>query len=83
MNGPERKEDEVRRMMDTAHPVVPPGLGPRAAEQGARRLRRHRAARRAWILLLVAAVIACVVWATVTQPWVVPPSETTPPLEGW
>jgi hypothetical protein len=83
MNGPERKEDEVRRMMDVPHPVVPAGLGPRAAEQGARLLRRHRAVRRAWIGLLVVLVIACVVWATVTEPWTVPPSVTTPPLEGW
>lgn len=83
MNGPERKEDEVRLMMDTAHPVVPADLGPRAAAQGARLLRRHRILRRTWLLLLVAAVIACVVWAAVTEPWTLPPSETTPPLEGW
>ncbi|GGW70400.1 hypothetical protein [Streptomyces xantholiticus] len=83
MNGPERKEDEVRRLMDGPHPVVPADLGPRAAAIGARLLRRHRIARRAWLLLLVAAVIACTVWATVTEPWAVPPSNTTPPLEGW
>ncbi|MGW7287100.1 hypothetical protein ACWGH4_16585 [Streptomyces sp. NPDC054847] len=83
MNGPERKEDEVRRMMDAPHPVVPAGLGTRAAEQGSRLLRRHRAVRRVWIGLLIVLVIACAVWATVTEPWAVPPSDTTPPLEGW
>lgn len=52
-------------------------------EHGTRLLRRHRALRRALWLLLVAAAIAFALWATVAQPWVVAPSDTTPPLEGW
>ncbi|MEU0375279.1 hypothetical protein ABZ070_35060 [Streptomyces sp. NPDC006283] len=83
MNGPERKEDEVRRMMDGPHPAVPAGLGRLAAEQGARLLRRRRALHRMLLVLLVAAVIAFTAWATVAEPWTVPPSDTTPPLEGW
>ena len=83
MNGPERKEVEVRRMMDGPHPVVPAGLGPLAAEQGVRLLRRRRALRRVWLVLLLVAVIAFTAWATVAEPWTAPPSDTTPPLEGW
>jgi hypothetical protein len=83
MSGSQRKEDEVRRMMDAVHPVVPADLGPRAAAIGARLLRRSRITRRAWLLLLVAAVIAFSVWAAVAEPWAVPPTDTTPPLEGW
>ncbi|MGW0773151.1 hypothetical protein ACWD01_05730 [Streptomyces sp. NPDC002835] len=81
MSGP--KEDEVRRMMDTVHPAVPADLGPRAVALGARLLRRSRIVRRVWLLLLVAAVIACSVWAAVAEPWAVPPTDTTPPLDGW
>jgi hypothetical protein len=83
MSRPDRKEDEVRRMLETRHPMVPADLAARAAEHGTRLLRRHRVLRRAWWLLLVAAVIAFAVWAAVAEPWVAPPRETTPPLEGW
>lgn len=81
MSGP--KEDDVRRMMDTVHPAVPADLGPRAVAIGARLLRRSRIIRRVWLLLLLAAVIACSVWVAVAEPWAVPPTDTTPPLEGW
>ncbi|TQK52223.1 hypothetical protein FBY35_2651 [Streptomyces sp. SLBN-118] len=83
MSSRERKEAEVRRMLETPHPPVPTDLAARAAEHGARLLRRHQALRRAVWLMLVAAVIAFAVWAMVAQPWVVAPSDTTPPLEGW
>ncbi|WP_405601475.1 hypothetical protein OG741_25160 [Streptomyces sp. NBC_01410] len=83
MSGRERKETAVRRMLETPHPPVPADLAARAAEHGTRLLRRHRALRRALWLLLVAAAIAFALWATVAQPWVVAPSGTTPPLEGW
>ncbi|MFF3324563.1 hypothetical protein [Streptomyces sp. NPDC002889] len=83
MSSADRKEDEVRRMLETRHPTLPPDLLLRATLQGSRLLRRRRALRRAGRLLLVLAVIAFLVWATVAQPWVVPPSDTTPPLEGW
>jgi ferric-dicitrate binding protein FerR (iron transport regulator) len=83
MNPPDRKEDEVRRMLDVPHPAVPPDLAARAAERGQRILGHRRAVRTvAWVLLLAAAV-AFAVWAAVVQPWVLPPTGTTPPLEGW
>jgi hypothetical protein len=46
-------------------------------------LRRRRTARRLMWLLLWAGVVAFTVWALMAQPWVEPPSETTPPLTGW
>lgn len=82
MSRPDRKEDVVRRMLEARPPTVPADLAARAEEHGTRLLRRHRALRRLWWLLLVAA-IAFTVWAAVAQPWVLPPTETTPPLEGW
>ncbi|MCQ6556781.1 hypothetical protein NPS70_26870 [Streptomyces sp. C10-9-1] len=82
MSGSERKEAEVRRMMETPHPVVPGGLGAQAAARGDRLLRRHRALRRALWLLLSAALLALAVWALATEPWLLPPSDTVPPVEG-
>ncbi|WP_406383556.1 hypothetical protein [Streptomyces sp. NBC_01618] len=76
-------EDEVRHMLDGPHPQVPAGLAQRAAERGARLLRRRRLAHRLMLLLTCAAVVAFLVWAVTAQPWQVPPAETTPPLEGW
>lgn len=83
MSPRDRKEDAVRRMLETRHPQVPADLATRAAEQGTRLLRRHMLVRRVGWVLLVTAVIAFVVWASVAEPWVTPPTETTPPLEGW
>ncbi|MFC9246835.1 hypothetical protein ACFT7S_23415 [Streptomyces sp. NPDC057136] len=80
---PDRKVDEVRRMLEVPRPQVPADLALRSAERGARLLRRHRAARRVAMCLMCAAVVAFVVWAGVTRPWEVPPAGTTPPLEGW
>ncbi|MFE7808564.1 hypothetical protein ACFU51_28615 [Streptomyces sp. NPDC057430] len=79
----EDKEDEVRRMLESPHPQVPAELVARAMTRGARLLHRDRAVRRALWMLLVVAVLAFAVWATVAEPWSVPPAETTPPLEGW
>ncbi|WP_434595626.1 hypothetical protein [Streptomyces sp. A5-4] len=83
MSLPDRKEDEVRRMLDGAHPPVPAGLGARAAERGERLLRRNVVARRLMWVLLMTVIVAFVVWVSVEQPWVSPPSMTTPPLEGF
>ncbi len=33
--------------------------------------------------LLFAAAVAFTVWASLTRPWEVPPSDVSPPLEGW
>jgi cell division septal protein FtsQ len=83
MSLPDRKENEVRRMLDGTHPQVPADLGARAAERGERLLRRNVVVRRVMWVLLVAVVVAFVVWMSVAQPWVMPPSEVTPPLEGF
>jgi hypothetical protein len=62
---------------------VPPDLCADAMRRGGRMLRRRRAARRLMWLVLPAAVVAFLVWASLTRPWVEPPSGTTPPLTGW
>ncbi|MBT3167330.1 hypothetical protein HTV80_30175 [Streptomyces sp. Vc74B-19] len=77
------REARVRRLMEQAPPVVPPGLARDAVRRGARRERRRTLARRTLWLLLCAATVAFVVWALTVRPWVEPPSETTPPLTGW
>ncbi|WP_431042532.1 hypothetical protein ACQUSR_11800 [Streptomyces sp. P1-3] len=84
MSLPDRKEDEVRRMLEAApHPIVPPGLAALAARQGHRMLRRRRVLRTAGWWLLFAAAVAFSVWAALAEPWTTPPIDTTPPVEGW
>ncbi|MER7787504.1 hypothetical protein [Streptomyces sp. NPDC097640] len=83
MSFPDRKEDEVRRMLDGPYPAVPPDLPGRAATRGRRMLRRLRAVRAAGWVLLISAVIAFAVWAAIVQPWTIPPTDTSPPVEGW
>lgn len=83
MSGTGRKEDEVRRMLESPRPQVPAELAARAAERGGRLLRRRRVLRRLGLFALIAVVTAFTVWAVVAQPWQVPPAETTPPLDGW
>ncbi|MER6038202.1 hypothetical protein ACIRU2_02250 [Streptomyces sp. NPDC101169] len=82
MNRPQR-EAAVRRIMEQAVVPVPPGLHAEAVRRGERLLRRRLLARRLLWLLLCAAAVAFTVWAVRTQPWVEPPSQTTPPLTGW
>ncbi|GGZ56337.1 hypothetical protein [Streptomyces bluensis] len=77
------REAAVRRMLERTPPPVPPELYGDALRRGARMLRRRTAARRLMWLVLLAAVVAFVVWASMTRPWVEPPSDTTPPLTGW
>ncbi|MER6994388.1 hypothetical protein [Streptomyces sp. NPDC000410] len=83
MSAADRKEAEIRRLLDTPHPPVPTDLCTRATTHGIR-LRRHRRAlhRTACVLLLVAA-LAFAAWASATEPWRPPPSKTTPLIEGW
>lgn len=83
MSAPDRKEQEVRRMLDGPHPAVPPDLAALAVERGCRLLTRRRALRAAVGVLVLAAVAAFTVWAVTAQPWLAPPSDTTPPLDGW
>ncbi|MEU5398685.1 hypothetical protein ABZ348_05225 [Streptomyces sp. NPDC005963] len=80
--GPSRKEREVRRMLEARPAAVPKDLGVRSASLGTRLLRRRRTLRRVGWLLLVAVVIAAVVWAMAVEPWNMRPVETTPPTDG-
>lgn len=82
MNRPER-EAAVRQIMERAVPRMPPELHADAVRRGSRMLRRRTLARRLMELLLFAAIVAFAVWAVMVQPWVEPPSETTPPLTDW
>ena len=80
-----RRDREVaaRQVMEGTPPPVPPDLHAEVVRRGSRMLRRRQAGRRLMGVLLVAAVVVFAVWAATVQPWVVPPSETTPPLTGW
>ncbi|WP_031068591.1 hypothetical protein [Streptomyces sp. NRRL S-118] len=80
----DRREAEVRRLLEAPpHPRVPEDLLPRAVARGGRRLRHARAVRRTGWLLLTAAGVAFVVWASAAEPWAPPPSGTTPVVEGF
>lgn len=75
MSAHDRKEDEVRRMLDLGHPQVPPELAARAAARGRGILRARRIAGAvAWVLLLTA-VVAFWIWAAIEQPWSAPPRD--------
>lgn len=82
MNRPQR-EAAVRRILEQAVVPVPPDLHAEAVRRGGRLLRRRLIAHRLLWLLLCAAAVAFTVWAVRAQPWVEPPSQTTPPLTGW
>jgi ferric-dicitrate binding protein FerR (iron transport regulator) len=69
--------------MEQAPAPVPPDLYGEVVRRGARLLRRRRLARGLLWLLLCAAAVAFTVWAVEAQPWVEPPSQTTPPITGW
>ncbi|MFV5993789.1 hypothetical protein ACNPQM_15395 [Streptomyces sp. NPDC056231] len=81
MKRQDQKEDQVRQMLDMPHPQVPADLAERAAEQGGRMLRRRRALHALGLFVLCAAVVAFTVWMVIAEPWHVPPTETTPPLD--
>ncbi|MCI3932742.1 hypothetical protein [Streptomyces sp. AN091965] len=84
MSQQERGEAAVRQLLDAGAPAsVPPDLHADAVRRGARSLRRRTAARRLLWVLLLAAAVAFAVWASTAQPWVEPPSRTTPPLTRW
>lgn len=79
---PDRRETEVRRMLDARHAPVPADLATRATARGSRLLRRrHGVHVTLWALAVVVAVLFAV-WAATAQPWNVP--ETPPvPVFTW
>ncbi|WP_210732794.1 hypothetical protein [Streptomyces sp. RKND-216] len=82
MSAFDRKESEVRRMLDAAHTPVPADLAARASARGARLLRRrHGLHVTLWTLAAVAAVLFAA-WAATTQPWAVPHTQP-PPVFTW
>jgi ferric-dicitrate binding protein FerR (iron transport regulator) len=80
---PRAEEEGVRRLLESAaHPPVPADLLVRATARGLRGLRRRRALRRTLWTLAAVLMVAFLVWAAVTQPWLGPPTRLTPPVEG-
>lgn len=77
------RETAVRRILERGPAKVPPDLCAAAMRRGGRMLRRRTVARRLLWLALTGAVVAFFVWALTTQPWVEPPSTTTPPVVDW
>lgn len=75
MSAQDRKEDEVRRMLDISPLQLPPELAARAAARGRAVLRARRIVGAvAWVLLLIAVVAFCV-WAAIEAPWSAPPRD--------
>jgi hypothetical protein len=70
-------------MLERTAPALPAELYPDIVRRGSRLQRRRTLALRLLWTLLFAATVAFVVWAAVVEPWVEPPSQTTPPLTGW
>ncbi|GAA4676131.1 hypothetical protein GCM10023347_33160 [Streptomyces chumphonensis] len=76
------KEAPVRRLMETAHPPVPPDLTRRAVARGGRLLRVRNAARTLAWTVLAGATVLFLRWAAATEPWRLPPDRLTPPWPG-
>lgn len=79
----DRREEEVRRLMDGPHPHVPPDFAHAAIARGQRALRRRRLARHVGVMLGLAVILVFTVWAVNTQPWQGDSRPTTPPGIGW
>jgi ferric-dicitrate binding protein FerR (iron transport regulator) len=80
---PDRKRDEVRRLLDGPHPPVPTDLALRALERGRRMETRRRAVRALLVCVLVAAVIAVAVAVAVAAPWRGGGGPQSPPPVTW
>ncbi|MEW2221464.1 hypothetical protein AB0939_19580 [Streptomyces sp. NPDC006990] len=84
MSPPDRKEAEVRRLLQQrAAEPVPADLAERALAEGARLLRRRRALGAVLWTGVLAGLLALACWALVAHPWSAPPPTTTPPAVGW
>ncbi|MEU6854423.1 hypothetical protein ABZ901_31390 [Actinacidiphila alni] len=79
---PNRRDDEVRRLLDTPHPVVPVDLAARAMTRGRRIVRRRRVVRLAVTALALAALVAAIVLAVLYWPDD-DPATTTPNGNWW
>ncbi|MER7173019.1 hypothetical protein [Streptomyces mesophilus] len=80
----DRKENEVRRLLDTTGaPAVPAELYDDVVRRGSRLLRQRMVVRRLMWWGAVLGFLAFMVWVAVADPFVPPPSEVTPPLQGW
>lgn len=79
---PDRKQDEVRRLLDGPHPPVPHDLALRAEERGRRLLHRRRILHGTIAFVLAAALITFLVIAVATWPSnpAGPPADP-PPLD--
>jgi hypothetical protein len=73
---PNRRDDEVRRLLDTPHPMVPLDLASRAMARGRRIVRRRRTVHAVLWTLLVVAVAAGIVLAVLA--WPDHPASTVP-----
>ncbi len=78
---PDRKETEIRRMLDASHAPAPADLAERAMVRGRRLLHRRRVRNTVLWLLLIGAVVAAAVVAAVylRSPR---PLGVTPPMRG-
>lgn len=65
---PNRRDDEVRRLLDTPHPAVPVDLVFHAITRGRRILRRRRITHTVLLVLLGAAVLAGIVLSVLFWP---------------
>jgi hypothetical protein len=78
---PNRRDDEVRRLLDTPHPAVPVDLGARALLRGRRIVRRRRAVHAVLWMLLVAAAVTGIVLAVLLWPHT--PAPDVPADDTW
>ncbi|MFI5760043.1 hypothetical protein ACIA8F_03775 [Streptomyces sp. NPDC051563] len=79
MSPADPREAQVKRLLEDPYPAVPPDLAAGAAARGDRLMRRRRTLRRTGWTLLWAALVAFVVWASLTGAWSTPSSEVSPP----
>ncbi len=68
MSLPNRRDAEVRRLLDTRHPMVPLDLTARAMARGRRIVRRRRAVHAVLWTLLFAAAVTGIVLAVLAWP---------------
>ncbi|MFD9304372.1 hypothetical protein ACFWCB_17245 [Streptomyces sp. NPDC060048] len=83
MSRPDPKEVQVRQLLEGPYPTLPTGFAAGAAARGDQLLRRRAVVRKIGWTLLGAAVVAFLVWASLTHAWTTPSSEVSPPWQDW